>query len=202
LLSAVLALGLLSWGATALADYTITAAIGSGGITTTNGHAGLTFTPQHLPPDPTPPGVPVPSVVDYGYLRIVYDGSWGLNMSSLITVPIELTFFDNEGPNTGSQRLDFTLTYRYEVTNGVGTLERVGISPAPPLSVTAGDYRFDLWQFLYASPTIAPGLPRADGGESLRISVVPEPASWILLGCGLTGVLGFVGSRRKNRGTT
>jgi hypothetical protein len=150
-----------------------------------------------------PPGVPVLSGVNDVKVANVALSSTTVppptdTTSYTVTIPITITNAPSPGtPGTGTITLTGTLAFtRSDSMGETSTFTPTGFTGN---GASIGGVTYTLSFFSYAPPTVNNPVP-GDGAITVAITpnFIPEPASMVMLGCGLVGVLGF-GLRRMKK---
>jgi hypothetical protein len=85
--------------------------------------------------------------------------------------------------------------------SAIAAMSSVGPSPLFTIGVTPGDTFAGVFIVYYSLPS-APGIIRsASANFSVTASQTPEPATLLLLGSGMAGLIGMAKRKRKSRGT-
>jgi len=217
LLTGLALLGSLAAGAQADANYsyssvlTINSGTGGGAISKAAGISSFTLADgavlqfQDITGATFIVGSPLsPNIANVGIVPTAPNpgDSFSVTYTDVITIT---------NPSPGGSTGTFTVTGTLSATNVAltgglfsGTTQNVYSAPTSPVTISVGGATFTLVvsgtpNVGYATPTIGQSVTSTGSGSlsaNLTSSVIPEPASVIMVGLGLVGVAGF-GLRRR-----
>lgn len=181
----------LAFSAPAHATFSVTATLSQPAANPTG---QLTFNVSNLTNAPLPTPV---SGVQYQFLTVNVANSVGLTTNQ--TTPYQINFHVVDDANAANTA-DFSVTgsLALTLTNGSGTLTNTYTSPTSPFSINLGANILQVLPppLLYAGPTLVAGTATA-ATFSMQFTTVPEPASVVMMGLGLSVAgLGYWNRRR------